>query len=362
MSHQEYQFPSVIWATSTWRSMEYLRPPVHPVFRTPVAPDIDGRLDDFAWQSVPQSRLFLDIEGNAARQPEQHTRYMAAWDDDYLYVAIALEERNLWGTMTERNSVLYHENDVELFIDPDGDFHNYHEMEWNVLGTIWELSLDRPYRNGGPIRNPNNLHSLRYAVTVDGTTNDPSDTDVGWSVELAIPWSDMEDFGADPLPPEHGTAWRANLSRVQWPLEVDSVGVYRKQPQKREHNQVWSPTGLVDMHRPERWGWWIFMDSEDAWSGVEAELLSNVRIRQNVQDRLMAIYYHAAHYRGRFGHWPESATIPAHLVRPDYCTGFELREDGFLATAWACPGDPVSLQQSAVAYSIDNLGHLNRLK
>ena len=44
-----------------------------------------------------------------------------------------MEEPDLWGTLTARDSVIFHDNDFEVFIDPDGDTHAYYELEVNAL-------------------------------------------------------------------------------------------------------------------------------------------------------------------------------------------------------------------------------------
>ena len=44
-----------------------------------------------------------------------------------------------------------------------------------------------------------------------------------------------------------------NCSRVEWRHQVVD-GKYRKVPRTKEDNWVWSPQGVIDMHRPEKWG------------------------------------------------------------------------------------------------------------
>ena len=51
-------------------------------------------------------------------------------------------------TLTEHDSVIFQDNDFEVFIDPDGDNHNYYEIEINALNTEWDLRLPKPYRDG----------------------------------------------------------------------------------------------------------------------------------------------------------------------------------------------------------------------
>ena len=43
------------------------------------------------------------------------------WDDTYFYVAAHLEEPHVWGTLTKHDTVIFQDNDFEIFIDPDGD-------------------------------------------------------------------------------------------------------------------------------------------------------------------------------------------------------------------------------------------------
>ena len=72
------------------------------------------------------------------------------WDDDFFYIAAALEEPHVWATLTEHDSVIFQDPDFEVFLDPDGDNHSYYEIEINALGTVWDLRLVKPYRDGGP--------------------------------------------------------------------------------------------------------------------------------------------------------------------------------------------------------------------
>ena len=93
------------------------------------------------------------------------------WDDDNFYVAAELEEPDVWATLIERDSVIFRDNDFEVFIDPDGDTHAYYELEVNALGTLWDLLLIKPYRDGGPAIHGWDIAGLQSAVDVRGTRN-----------------------------------------------------------------------------------------------------------------------------------------------------------------------------------------------
>jgi len=220
---------------------------------------VDGRLEEPAWSGAVWSDPFTDIEGDLRPAPRWMTRVKLAWDSTALYVAAELEEPDLWATLTERDAVIYHDNDFEVFLDPDGDGLAYFELEINALGTVWDLFLPKPYRQGGSAVSQWDITGLRAAVALRGTLNQPGDRDAGWTVEMAIPFAALAAGGVTTEVPADGTRWRVNFSRVEWDLEA-SGGEYRKviDPASgrptREHNWVWSPQGVIDMHRPERWG------------------------------------------------------------------------------------------------------------
>jgi hypothetical protein len=214
---------------------------------------IDGKLNEAAWRSAPATDAFVDIEGDAKPRPRFTTRARMLWDDQYFYIAAELEEPHVWGTLTKRDSVIFHDDDFEVFIDPNGDRNEYYEFEINALNTGWDLFLPKPYRDGGKAHNEWDIAGLKTAVHVNGTLNDPRDRDKGWSVELALPWLALGEYAHKAAPPEDGDEWRVNFSRVEWLHEIVD-GKYRKLPNSKEDNWVWSPQGVVDMHRPEMWG------------------------------------------------------------------------------------------------------------
>lgn len=61
------------------------------------------------------------------------------WDETYFYIYAEMEEPHVWGTLKERDTVIFYNNDFEVFIDATGDTHNYYELEVNALNTAWDL-------------------------------------------------------------------------------------------------------------------------------------------------------------------------------------------------------------------------------
>lgn len=250
-------------------------------YRTRTAPAVDGRLSGEAWRQAPRSPRFVDmVTGDPAFFD---TRAAALWDDRNLYVGFWVEEPFVEARLTERDSLIFAENDVEVFID-GGDC--YYEFEINARGTIYEvffiwqdaytrgsrfdvpefdllgrkaLSFAGNYDRSGQSfwwgRHPRGARwafvdwdfpGARSAVFVDGTLNDRSVVDRGWRVELAFPWAGMGWLaGERALPPRDGDVWRIFFGRFE------KLGVAGALPEPQPA-WCWTPHGSLDTHIPER--------------------------------------------------------------------------------------------------------------
>lgn len=238
------------------------KPRSYVCYKSPDSLRVDGHLDEAGWQQAPWTSKFVDIEGRTQPEPRYATQAKMLWDDEYLYIAARLQEPHVWGTLTKRDTVMFYNNDFEVFLDPDGDTHHYYELEVNALGAWWDLMLTKPYRDGGRPIDAWDIRGIKIGIAVDGTLNHPGDIDSSWTVELALPWEVLEE-AAPGGRPTAGDQWRINFSRVQWQHAVEN-GKYRRKRDSAtgklldESNWVWSPQGVVNMHYPEMWGYLQF--------------------------------------------------------------------------------------------------------
>jgi hypothetical protein len=229
---------------------------------------MDGDLTEKVWEQATWTTSFTDIEGQTKPEPYLDTKVKMVYDDEYLYIGAQLMESHLWATYDKQDMVIFEENNFEVFIDTDGDTHHYTELEINALGTIWDLMLTKPYRNFGIPISHFEIKGLKKGVKCFGTLNNPSDRDEKWTLELAIPWSDLYHNQLHKVMPAEGEAWKINFSRVQWDRDIKD-GKYIKQKDtasgkiKPENNWVWSSQGVINMHRPETWGLIVFCKKPD---------------------------------------------------------------------------------------------------
>lgn len=238
--------------------IQFVSPRGYICYRTQGPIEIDGKLDDAAWKGIPWTEDFVDIEGAAKAKPLYRTRVKMAWNDQALYIAAEVTEPHIWATLKKHDSYIFHDDpDFEVFLDPDGDRHLYAELEMNALNTTWDLLLTKPYRDGGRAIDSWEIAGLKTAVHLDGTINDPTNTDRNWTIEIEWPWEGLKQISNRSCPPVDGDQWRINFSRVEWDVEVID-GKYHQVKGRPEHNWVWSPQGAIDMHMPEHWGYLQF--------------------------------------------------------------------------------------------------------
>ncbi len=229
--------------------------------RTESVIKIDGKVTELDWNKAKWSEEFIDIKG--VKKPKYKTRFKMLWDNTNMYYFVDIKEPHVWGNLRQRDTVIYHNNDFEIFWDPDGDTHNYYEFEINVLNTIWDLMLTKPYREKNATIDSWDIQGIKSAIVVNGTLNNPKDIDKGWQLELAIPWAAFRtSYGQNNVPVNK--FWRINFSRVNWDFELHNGTYDRKKDAKGKHlpeyNWVWSPQGVINMHQPETWGYVYFMD------------------------------------------------------------------------------------------------------
>jgi len=245
-------------------------------YRTSHKLAIDGRLDKPAWREAQRSPRFVDLVSGVPGFLD--TRMAALWDDKYLYVAFWVSEPNVQARLTARDSLVWTENDVEIFV---GGENCYYEFEINARGTvyevfyIWQDALKKGSRFDLPEFDPLarrvdvlggfqdgmrygkhprgarwafmdwDMPGLRTGVQVRGTLNDASDIDEGWTAEIAFPWSGLKVLAGDrPVPPRDGDVWRLDFSRFEL---IQNCGVVV------EPHPGWALNkhGVYDSHIPE---------------------------------------------------------------------------------------------------------------
>ncbi len=242
--------------------------------------EINGDLNKSEWSNGEKSGRFVDM---VTGEPGLYdTRTAVLWDDENLYIAFWVEEFFVAAAQKERDSIIFLENDLEVFIDGEDC---YYELEVNALNTVYEVFFiwKDAYKKGSRFDVPQfdvfeekaltfggnydrtgnsfwwgthprglrwafldyDMEGLKTAVKIDGKINDSKHVDKGWTLEIAIPWKSMKWLAHNKsLPPKEGDIWRIFFGRFQ---KITPSG------QEVEPHPAWvlSKHGVYDTHIPE---------------------------------------------------------------------------------------------------------------
>lgn len=300
-------FSGIAHGQNIWEGYENLFLPVqqYVVYQTKPSITIDGKGDEPSWKKAKWTHDFVDIEGDKKPAPLYRTRAKMLWDEKNLYVFAELEEPNIWAYYDKHDQIVFHENDFEIFIDPNRDGYHYYEFEVNAQNTLFDLLLSKPYRNGGKPAIDWNAKGFESAVAIEGTLNNPADTDKKWTVEVAIPFEALKEKKRNIIP-ENGETWRLDFSRVNWQtIHVD--GRYEKERDSTgralsEYNWVWSPPGIINMHYPERWGLIQFLNDAVGTKTIQFRLPED----ESLKPYLWLTYYKQQSFHRENGNFAAS--------------------------------------------------------
>ncbi|HJN15554.1 MAG TPA: DUF4838 domain-containing protein [Armatimonadota bacterium] len=204
------------------------------VARTGVPATPDGWADDATWASSLPNEINRTHFNDPA--PEK-TVFKLAHDDDYLYIKATCQESRIpqmKATTHDDDVGGFSDDSIELFVDPGGKGHTYHQFCINSLGAVYD-ALEDPAAIGA-------------TATITWDSGIKTKTAVGddyWELRAALPFASL--VAETPQP---GSTWRFNLCRNRF-AEEDGPPF-----------SAWSPT-LGSFLNPERFGVITFNRPED---------------------------------------------------------------------------------------------------
>ena len=154
--------------------------------------DIDGRVDEAAWQNARRVTEFLEFQPGHMNEPGVRTEAFVTYDDENLYVAIIAHDEPgaVRASLTERDD-MFADDWAGVLLDTWGD------ASWGYL------IIANAYGVQGDTRVTGNGDDETFDVIFD---SDGSLTERGFEVEIAIPFSSLR-FRGD------SEAWRIGFIR-----------------------------------------------------------------------------------------------------------------------------------------------------
>lgn len=194
--------------------------------RLATPPTIDGNLGE--WTSVPYTMVH-SLDGEPVDGPPSHVWW--GWDDTYLYVAADLRDDDVWSEYTERDDPLWKQEVFEVFVFVDDDGRGYMELQLSPRGVTFDARFVR-------YRRPDTDWASHWktAAVVEGTIDDRTDRDQGWTLEVAIEWAEICRTTSATCPPQVGQRMLVNAFRFDRPAKGPTLAY------------ALSPTRVPDFH------------------------------------------------------------------------------------------------------------------
>jgi hypothetical protein len=189
-----------------------------PYTGTPVT--VDGRLDDAVWAEATAYELALCADRrDAGMTLAEGGTARFAWDERFLYMAVEFADSDVVAEGTQDGEHHYKLGDLaELFLWPE-DRSWYWELYVTPHARQTAFFFPEPGRLGLPSTFGNHV-DLTVGAQVQGTLNDRSDRDRGWTAEMAVPVSALTQRG-EAWGPE--AAWRILVGRYNYSVHLPAV-------------------------------------------------------------------------------------------------------------------------------------------
>jgi len=183
---------------------------------TPVT--IDGILNEPIWHQVTFAPLQYSSDKSGLAQ--EGGSVALAWDSTHLYLAAQLADSDVLQDNEQDQQPHFKSGDVlELFLKPKDSLY-YWELYVTPNGNRTVYFLEGGGRKFLPSSTQQDPSWLQVAATVQGSYNDPTDTDTGWTAEMAIPLTVLASKGSS-LTPAH--TWSVLVGRYNYSIHLPSL-------------------------------------------------------------------------------------------------------------------------------------------
>jgi len=198
-------------------------------------PIIDGIIEEEAWNRAAGTAPFVLVDGSG---PARHaTTALVGRDDYYLYVAFRCADTDPQGLVAvtqRRDGAVYHDDCVELFVDPTGRRESYRHFIVNAAGVVYdEATIDPVWDGWWQTAVQRHLRGwsaeLRVPLVMLG---DPATFAEEWALNFArhyprtgelSAWSPT--YGPFGSPENFGTLTRAKVDTNRFPLRIGNCGL-----------------------------------------------------------------------------------------------------------------------------------------
>jgi hypothetical protein len=225
--------------------------PVYKVFKTSETITVDGKMDESSWKNA-EIQPFNYFYRRDRIADIQYSKFRMLWDDKNLYLFFQCEDTALCSREKQFDAQPYLDDCAEFYCIPFPDsLYMHFAWEINIEEVPYDFIQFWSFYNGrnAVIKSYNPDYEIK--VYYEGTVNDNTDKDIGWQMELAIPFDAFTSIN-NFFPAKAGTRWAFQAVRQDRNI-IDERG--------RSTSTLFPIYDIFkDVHQPSRFGLMEFVE------------------------------------------------------------------------------------------------------
>lgn len=133
--------------------------------------------------------ILILAAASAFAQEADKVQCYSTWDENYFYFAAQISCQDIQSTHIKPNDDVTGDDSVTIYLDTGADRGSTVDAQcYSMTVTAGGGSEFRAGSDTGTLE-PVKAFSFKYGINLQGTINNNDDSDIGYSVEIALPWS-----------------------------------------------------------------------------------------------------------------------------------------------------------------------------
>lgn len=191
---------------------------------------IDGKLDEPAWKQAELIDTFYIYRPEGATNLTVAKAWLT-WDQKNLYVAVECEDDDIYSYSDKHDAEFWRGDVAEFFVKPSTSMPGYCEFVMAPNGEFYDARY--PSRGAGGFHRFKSWSSnAKVATVINGSDGNWKDTDTGYTVEMAIPFSAFEDIAKHPVV---GDTWNFGVFRYDYSKSFEDTLLMMSIPEAPSH-------------------------------------------------------------------------------------------------------------------------------
>lgn len=174
--------------------------------------EIDGNYDK-AWdKALPVSMYSV----TTVKEPLTPATVRCLYDDQNIYIFMKAKDKDITAYELKADGSTCQDDVLEIFLRCGAKSNWYYNAEINAIGTAYtgknHVGGGTISQRAGHLWNPD----IDYAIHIQGTVNNYTDTDQFWTLEVKIPFAQLDELKGKA--PKAGDVWYCNFAKYDYSI------------------------------------------------------------------------------------------------------------------------------------------------